>query len=132
MRKCPKIGFLGIILGLTACSKDLLEVQYPQMISPAEAYSELTKLAVGIDAKLDPVLREEVMKSLKACPLFTDVSAMDKPVRVSGSNPKDYFDALIKRSQQAQLSQGIMSIQIEDNSESSQLEKSQSFVLADQ
>ncbi|HYX38755.1 MAG TPA: hypothetical protein VE954_37090 [Oligoflexus sp.] len=129
----PKTWVLGaFILGLTACSKDLLEVQYPQMISPAEAYTELTKLAVGIDGKMDPVLREEVMKGLKACPLFAEVAAMDKPVRVSGSNPKDYFDALIKRSQQAQLSQGIMSIQIEDNSESSQLEKSQAFVLADQ
>ncbi|WP_141734821.1 hypothetical protein [Oligoflexus tunisiensis] len=122
----------GIVLGLTACSKDLVEVQYPQMISPVEAYTELTKLAVGIDPKLDPALRDEVMKSLKACPLFTEVAAMDKPVRVGGTNPKDYFDALIKRSQQAQLSQGIMSIQIEDNSESSQLEKSQAFVLADQ
>jgi hypothetical protein len=128
-----KTGVLGAVaLSLTACSKDLLEVQYPQMISPVEAYTELTKLAVGIDSKMDPVLRDEVMKVLKACPIFTEVAAMDKPVRVSGSNPKDYFDALIKRSQQAQLSQGIMSIQIEDNSESSQLEKSQAFVLADQ
>jgi len=132
-KKRPKTWVLGgLVLGLAACSKDLVEVQYPQMVSPVEAYTELTKLAVGIDPKLDPVLREEVMKALKACPLFTDVSAMDKPVRVSRTNPKDYFDALIKRSQQAQLSQGIMSIQIEDNSESSQLEKSQAFVLADQ
>ncbi len=123
---------VALNLGLTACSKDLLEVQYPQMVSPVEAYTELAKLSVGIDPKMDPVLREEVMKSLKACPLFAEVSNMDKPVRVSGSNPKDYFDALIKRSPEAQLSQGILSIQIEDNTESSQLEKSQSFILADQ
>ncbi len=141
MQKSPKSYFrlkawtgsgMMLALGLSACSKDLLEVTYPQMVSPGEAYTELTKLAIGIDPKLDAALRDEIMKSLKTCSLFTEVTNMDKPVRVSGSNPKDYFDALIKRSQQAQLSQGIMSIQIEDYTETSQLDKSQSFVLADQ
>ncbi|MFY7928764.1 MAG: hypothetical protein ACOVS5_07820, partial [Oligoflexus sp.] len=99
---------------------------------PLESYTEMTKLTVGIDPKLDPELRDQILRSLRECSTFTEVTAMDKPVRVSGSNPKDYFDALIKRSPQAQTSQGIMSVQIEDNTQNSQLDKSQALVFADQ
>lgn len=124
------VALVWICVGL-GCSKTMLEVKYPQMISSAEAYTELSKLTVALDGKLDASLRDKILASLKTCPLFTEVSSMDKPVRVSGSNPKDYFDALIKRSQQAQTAQGLMSIQIENFTENSQLEKSQSLVLTD-
>ncbi len=115
-----------------ACSRDFVEVTYPQMISPSENYTELKKLAIGIDPKMNPELKALVTQTLKKCSLFGEVVTMDKPVRVSGSNPKDYFDALIKRSDLAQASQGILSLQYEDASQSDQLEKGQAILVEDQ
>lgn len=122
----------GLILLSSSCASDIVEVEYAQMISPIEAYGELKKLAVGIDPKIDGELKNQILSSLKSCPVFSEIAVMDKPVRVSGSNPKDYFDALIKRSETAQTAQGVLSLQLEDNTQVEQMEKSQAIQIDDQ
>lgn len=131
----PQFKNLGILaalaLGLSHCSKTALEVSYPQMLVPAEGYSELKKLAVGIDPYLAPELRDALLKNLQSCPAFQEVVLLEKPVKISGTNPKDYLDAFIKTSEVAQAAQGILSLQIEVNKQSSSSEKSQVWVFDD-
>ncbi len=124
---------LGMIwLLLTGCSKDFLEVQYPQMLSPSENFAELKKLAVALDPKLSESTRSLVAKTLQECSLYSGgVQIMDKPARVSGPNPKDYIDALIKRTPSIQEAHGILTIQVEEGAALSQLDKNQAVVIQD-
>lgn len=125
--------FLSLALGfgLSTCAKTSVEVSYPQLLGPAEAYAELKKLAVGIDPYLAPDLREALLTSLKNCPSFQEIVVLEKPVKVSGTNPKDYLEAFIKTSEIAQSAQGILSLQIEVNTQSASSEKAQVWVIDD-
>ncbi len=120
-----KTRVLFLSIGLCACAKTSTEVSFVQQLTPTEGYSELKRLAFSIDPYLDPELRESMIAGLKTCTAFQEITVLEKPVKVSGTNPKDYLDAFIKTSEVAQNAQGILSLQIEANTQSSNTEKVQ-------
>ncbi len=123
-------GLFALLLG--SCAKDEIEVQYPQMLNTAEQYSELKKLVVAVDPKLSDTARALIQKTLQECALYEGgVQMLDKPARVSGPNPKDYFDALIKRTPSLQDAHGIITLQVEESTALSQLDKTQAMVFQD-
>ncbi|RYZ58065.1 MAG: hypothetical protein EOP07_08055 [Proteobacteria bacterium] len=120
--------FLLMMGLLTSCMSGETKVEFNQVLLPH--YSDIGKLALLLEGEFEPSVKEEIIDTLRLCPLYTDIRIIDKPLNVGNAAADEAFDLHLNKF--AKSSSGLLRIRMEHKEVSDDSVKSQSFLLFDQ
>ncbi|MBC7661841.1 MAG: tetratricopeptide repeat protein [Chitinophagaceae bacterium] len=113
---------------LSGCLSSESRVEFNQVLLPH--MTEIGKIAVVLDGTFEPKIADEIVESLKKCPLYTDVRVLDKSFNIGSAASEEAF--ALHLSKYAKTSGGLLRIRMEHSENTEETDKSQSFLLFDQ
>jgi hypothetical protein len=124
-----KISLLLLLIstGLVACASQQREVEFIQVLLPNR--DDIGRLAVVLDGEISPRVQESIIESLKACPLYSEVKFIDKPLNLQSEATAEAFDQFLQKN--AKGFGGLLRFRMEHLDKAESSEKTLSFALSD-